>query len=151
MDVRKKIKVWACGFDDQLPCARNNYNLGIGATIFTHEDEARQFVDNKVIECRELVVYSDIQLTNLIARQRNVLAMHVTSLGFGKEAIDAEMALFDHRTRKCKVKAQPKRRRHAYSLKAAEKIKADVVARNKDLVVDIYCITPKMYKVEWFE
>lgn len=93
------IKFWAAGFDDQLPCARNRYNFGIGAILFTNKQDADDYVAGKVISVREFSAPRPIDLRDLIGQQRTRYYNHLVGLGVSDETLAKELAQFDQRTR----------------------------------------------------
>ncbi len=96
---RSMIKFWAAGFDDQFPCARNRYNFGVGAILFTNKQDADDYVAGKVISVREFSAPRPIDLRDLIDQQRTRLYNHLVGLGVSDETLAKELAEFDQRTR----------------------------------------------------
>lgn len=76
------IKFFACGFDDQMPCARNNYTFGVGATLFTDKISADSFVRGKVISVVECEARDMAHLGEIFASQAMKQKRHAISLGF---------------------------------------------------------------------
>lgn len=96
---RSMVKFWAAGFDDQLPCARNRYNFGVGAILFTNKQDADDYVAGKVISVREFSAPRPIDLRDLIGQQRARFHRHLVGLNASEEIIAKELAEFDQRTR----------------------------------------------------
>lgn len=72
--------LYAAGFDDQMPSARNRYTFGIGATLFTNEADARAFVGASLYSVH---AYYVADLAAAITQQDDKQRRHAESLGAG--------------------------------------------------------------------
>lgn len=76
------IKFYACGFEDQMPCARNKYTFGIGATLFVDRINAESFVRSKVIGVHEFEARDLTHLGQIFGNQAMAQKQHAINLGF---------------------------------------------------------------------
>lgn len=74
--------LYAAGFDDQMPSARNRYTFGIGATLFINEADARVFVGASLYSVHAYYVADP---TALIAQQDDKQRRHADSLGMAHQ------------------------------------------------------------------
>ncbi len=70
--------LYAAGFDDQMPSARNRYTFGIGATLFASEADAREFVGTSLYSVN---AYHVADPAAAIAQQDDKQRRHAESLG----------------------------------------------------------------------
>jgi len=76
-------QVYAVGFADQLPCNRNNFRFGIGATLFFNEADAIAFKGATLYSVCKVDVFDAVAT---ILRQDGVQRRHAESLGMAWEA-----------------------------------------------------------------
>lgn len=73
--------IFAVGFDDQLPCARNKWNFGIGCTLFACESEAVEFKGGSLYSVASFNVRGDgAAVAAIIAKHEKAQARHAASL-----------------------------------------------------------------------